>query len=146
MIAILLLLFIILVLILSIPAVQTSLGKYATKKLNEKYNTNITISKVGLQFNGDVELKGIYVIDHKENNLITIEELNTSIINVKNIYDGKLTFGDMIDPRRGFIYATGDVPRGGTKGFFDDTATTKIYTLALHYTLPIWLSKKRMLR
>src|SRR5690554_1060532 len=23
----------------------------------------------------------------------------------------KLTFGDMIDPRRGFIYATGDVPR-----------------------------------
>ncbi len=82
-------------LILSIPAVQTSLGKYATKKLNEKYNTNITISKVGLQFNGDVELKGIYVIDHKDNNLITIDELNTSIINVKNIYDGKLTFGDI---------------------------------------------------
>ena len=31
----------------------------------------------------------------------------------------KLTFGDMIDPRRGFIYSTGDVPRGGTRGFFD---------------------------
>ena len=24
----------------------------------------------------------------------------------------KLTFGDMIDPRAGFIYQTGDVPRG----------------------------------
>jgi type IX secretion system PorP/SprF family membrane protein len=31
----------------------------------------------------------------------------------------KLTFGDMIDPRRGFIYQTGDVPRGGSRGFFD---------------------------
>lgn len=34
----------------------------------------------------------------------------------------KLTFGDMIDPRRGFIYATGDVPRGPTRGFFDASA------------------------
>jgi type IX secretion system PorP/SprF family membrane protein len=41
----------------------------------------------------------------------------------------KLTFGDMIDPRRGFIYATGDLPRGrlldngwGTRGFFDVSA------------------------
>jgi type IX secretion system PorP/SprF family membrane protein len=34
----------------------------------------------------------------------------------------KLTFGDMIDPRKGFIYQTGDVPRGGTKGFFDASA------------------------
>jgi len=34
----------------------------------------------------------------------------------------KLTFGDMIDPRRGFIYATGDVPRGGNVYFFDASA------------------------
>lgn len=43
----------------------------------------------------------------------------------------KLTFGDQIDPRRGFIYQTGDLPRGnfwgdggnwGTKGFFDLSA------------------------
>lgn len=35
----------------------------------------------------------------------------------------KLTFGDMIDPRRGFIYQTGDVPRGnGRRGFFDVSA------------------------
>lgn len=34
----------------------------------------------------------------------------------------KLTFGDMIDPRRGFIYQTGDVPRGGSRGFFDVSA------------------------
>src|SRR5690606_4816220 len=34
----------------------------------------------------------------------------------------KLTFGDMIDPRKGFIYETGDVPRGGSRGFFDASA------------------------
>ena len=34
----------------------------------------------------------------------------------------KLTFGDQIDPRRGFIYQTGDVPRGGNTYFFDASA------------------------
>lgn len=41
----------------------------------------------------------------------------------------KLTFGDMIDPRRGFIYQTGDVPRGnGRRGFFDASAGIVGYT------------------
>ncbi|MDG1429239.1 MAG: PorP/SprF family type IX secretion system membrane protein [Crocinitomicaceae bacterium] len=39
----------------------------------------------------------------------------------------KLTFGDMIDPRRGFIYQTGDVPRGGSRGFFDASAGTVLF-------------------
>jgi len=34
----------------------------------------------------------------------------------------KLTFGDMIDPRKGFIYETGDVPRAGSRYFFDASA------------------------
>jgi len=39
----------------------------------------------------------------------------------------KLTFGDMIDPRRGFIYQTGDVPRGGKRGLFDASAGAVIF-------------------
>ena len=39
----------------------------------------------------------------------------------------KLTFGDMIDPRRGFIYSTNDVPRGGSRGFFDASAGAVVY-------------------
>ncbi|WP_231565542.1 translocation/assembly module TamB domain-containing protein [Psychroserpens sp. Hel_I_66] len=89
------LLFIILVLILSIPAVQTSLGKYVTKELNDQYGTNINIGKVGLQFNGDVELKEVYIEDYKKDTLIAINELNTSILNYRNISNGKLTFGDI---------------------------------------------------
>lgn len=46
---------------------------------------------------------------------------------VKSLDWDKLTFGDMIDPRRGFIYATGDVPRGGTRGFFDASAGTVLF-------------------
>ncbi|PIA77882.1 N-acetyl-gamma-glutamyl-phosphate reductase [Gaetbulibacter sp. 4G1] len=88
-------LFIILVLVLSIPFVQTSLGNYATKKLNNEFGTNINIDKVGLQFNGDVELKNIYIEDYKKDTLINIAELNTSILSFKNLYNGKLVFGDI---------------------------------------------------
>ncbi len=82
-------------LILSIPAVQTSLGKYVTKRINDDFGTNINIGKVGLQFNGDVELKEIYIEDYKKDTLIAINELNTSILNYRNIIDGTLNFGDI---------------------------------------------------
>ncbi len=89
------LLFIILVLVLSIPFVQTRLGNYATEKLNSEFGTNINIDKVGLQFNGDVELKNIYIEDYKKDTLINIVELNTSILSFRNLYNGKLVFGDI---------------------------------------------------
>ena len=93
--AILLLLFIILFLLLSIPAVQTKLGKYATKKVNDEFGTNINIDRVGLQLNGDVELKSIYIEDYKKDTLVSIKELNTSILSFKKLINGKLTFGDI---------------------------------------------------
>lgn len=34
----------------------------------------------------------------------------------------KLTFGDMIDERKGFIYQTGDIRNNGSRGFFDASA------------------------
>lgn len=83
------------VLILSIPAVQTKIGKYATKRVNEDYKTNINIDRVGLQFNGDVELKDILIRDYKADTLFSIKELNTSIISVKNLLNNKFTFGDV---------------------------------------------------
>tara|TARA_R110002049_G_scaffold307171_1_gene506982 strand:+ start:7735 stop:12138 length:4404 start_codon:yes stop_codon:yes gene_type:complete len=88
-------LFIILVLILSIPPVQTALGNYATKRINNNFGTNISIYKVGLQLNGDVELKNVYVEDYKKDTLISIAELNTSILSFRNLYNGKLVFGDI---------------------------------------------------
>lgn len=82
-------------LVLSIPVVQTNIGNYVTERLNSEFGTNINIDKVGLQFNGDVEIKDIYIEDYTKDTLISIAELNTSIINVKSLYDGKLAFGDI---------------------------------------------------
>ncbi len=83
------------VLLLSIPAIQTKLGAYVTNILNEDYKTNINVGKVGLQFNGDVELKEILIKDYKNDTLISVLELNTSILNFKNLYNSKLNFGDI---------------------------------------------------
>ena len=88
-------LFIILVLVLSVPAVQTKLGKYATKRLNEDFKTNININRVSLQFNGDVELKEIFIEDYKKDTLVSIKELNTSILSFTNLANGNLVFGDI---------------------------------------------------
>ena len=45
----------------------------------------------------------------------------------------KLTFGDMIDPRRGFIYSTGDVPRGESVYFFDASAGVVGYSKNFYF-------------
>ena len=82
-------------LVLSIPAIQTKIGSYITKSINEDFKTNINIGKVGLQFNGDVELKEVLIKDFKKNTLISASEINTSILNFKNLYNGKLNFGDI---------------------------------------------------
>jgi hypothetical protein len=94
-VAIILLLFIILVLLLSIPAVQTHLGKKVTKRLNDDFGTNINIGKIGLQFNGDIEIKEILIRDYKKDTLFAAKELNSSILNFRNIINSKLVFGDI---------------------------------------------------
>jgi hypothetical protein len=83
------------VLVLSIPAVQTSLGKYITGIINDDFGTNINIGKIGLQFNGDVELKEVYIEDYKKDTLIAVDEINTSILNYRNVIHGTLDFGNI---------------------------------------------------
>ncbi len=82
-------------LLLSIPSIQTYLGKKVTTKINEDFKTNINIGKIGLQFNGDVELKEILIRDYKKDTLISVVELNTSILNFRNVINSKLVFGDI---------------------------------------------------
>jgi len=62
----------------------------------------------------------------------------------KSLDWSKLTFGDMIDPRKGFIYKTGDYPKqGGSNGFFDVSSgfllSSKTFNIGLaanHLTRP----------
>lgn len=80
---------------LSIPAVQTKLGRYATDRINNDFKTDINIGRVGLQLNGDIELKEILIRDYKQDTLISVGELNSSIISFQNLLNSKLNFGDI---------------------------------------------------
>ena len=83
---------------------------------------------------------GIYSYNLKVNRKLSIMFGARAAYYQKYLDWSKLTFGDMIDPRRGFIYQTGDVPRGnGKRGFFDVSAGMVAYTqyfyagLAIHH-------------
>ncbi len=78
-----------------IPAVQTSVANRITNKLNKTYNTKINIDKVKLQINGNIALNSIYIEDYKNDTLISIEKLNTTIVSLNNFINGKYTFGDI---------------------------------------------------
>ncbi len=88
-------LFILLLLVFSIPGVQTYFGSYATQRINEKLDTNIKVGKVGLQLNGDIEFKNILIKDHKNDSLISINEFNSSILSFANINNNSLIFDDI---------------------------------------------------
>ena len=74
---------------------QTKLGKKATDALNSKYNTDITIGRVGVNLWGEVSLKDIYVADHHKDTLAYIQALNTSILDFKELQEGDLLFDDI---------------------------------------------------
>ncbi|WP_240321094.1 translocation/assembly module TamB domain-containing protein [Kordia sp. SMS9] len=79
--------------IFSIPAVQTAIGKEATDWLNEKYDTDINIDRIGLKWNGDISLKNIYIKDYLKDTLIHINALETSVLSFNNAINSKLEFG-----------------------------------------------------
>lgn len=89
----LLLLFVFLLLFFSIPAVQSSLGKRITNNINTKYNTNISIEKVGLLYNGNIKLKSVFVKDHYQDTLFFVKGLNSSILSFAKIYDNNFDLG-----------------------------------------------------
>jgi len=79
--------------IFSIPAVQTSAGKFVTNKINNKFGTNITVAKLGVKWNGDLNLKGVLIKDHHKDTLIYAESIATSVLSAKKAIDGNLELG-----------------------------------------------------
>ncbi|MBQ0739255.1 translocation/assembly module TamB domain-containing protein, partial [Aquimarina celericrescens] len=92
--------FIVLVLVFSIPAVQTSVAKKVTNSLNETYGTDINVKAISISYNGKVVLDEVYIADHHQDSLISAKEINTSLINVPAILSGShLDFGDLTADR-----------------------------------------------
>ncbi len=80
----------------SLPPVQTYIAKRATKSLNEKFGTNINIDRVQFSpFSMSTTIKDIYVEDYRNDTLIFINKLSTSILSLRKIVGGRLEFGDI---------------------------------------------------
>ena len=90
----LILLFIILLIVFSIPAVQTSVAKKLTDSLREKNDVNISIGRVSLGYFGNVKLNEIYVEDHHADTLLTAEEIRSSIISFSNLINNSPNLGN----------------------------------------------------
>ena len=81
-------------LVFSLPVVQTKLATVATDKLNEEFGTNINIGRVQFSpFTLRTNIKDIYVEDFRQDTLIHINKLSTSILNLRGMIAGDLEFG-----------------------------------------------------
>ena len=99
--------FLLLGILVSLPYVQTQIGKKVTKSLNKEYNTNINVGKVGINlFSLDVALKDIYIEDHHKDTLAYIGALNTSILDFKELREGDLLFDAIEIDELDFIIKT----------------------------------------
>lgn len=92
---ILVLLLITIVIIFSIPSVQTYVAKKVTDNLNETYGTDITIDRLGLNWRGEVDIRGVLINDHHADTLIYAKELQTNVLSFRNLIAGDLGFGNI---------------------------------------------------
>ncbi len=89
-----LLFFLLLIILLSLPVVQSNLAKRATNWLNKEYNTNIVIKGVDLSWLGSVQLKEIEIRDHHNDTLIFVQNLSTSLLNAKRVLENNVDLGE----------------------------------------------------
>ncbi len=87
------LLIVLIIVTLSIPAVQTIIAKKITTKLNKEFGTSIFIERLGLNWKGEIDIREVYIEDHHHDTLIYSKRLQTNLLSVKNLMDGNLDFG-----------------------------------------------------
>ncbi len=79
-----------LIIIFSIPAIQTKIAGIVTDNLNEDYGTDLEIKKVDLSLLGSVSIRGIEIRDHHKDTLIFVDRIRTSLLNAKRILDNNI--------------------------------------------------------
>ncbi|RYG54900.1 MAG: translocation/assembly module TamB, partial [Chitinophagaceae bacterium] len=78
---------------LTLPPVQTRLGKFATERINTEFGTNIRIDQIAISIFGGVKLKEVLIRDHHQDTLVYSKRLQTNILSFKQLYNGDLLFG-----------------------------------------------------
>lgn len=77
---------------LSLPAVQTKVGKYLMGRINNDFGTNINIDKVKISVFGGVKIQNVLILDHHKDTLIYTKILNTNLLDVNAVLEGDLIF------------------------------------------------------
>ncbi|SDL11969.1 Family of unknown function [Salinimicrobium catena] len=90
----LLLLFIILLIVFSIPSVQTSVARKITNSLKENKDVDITIGKVGITYGGRMDLRDVLIRDHHQDTLIFSEKVTTSLTSFKSLFNNNPVLGN----------------------------------------------------
>lgn len=91
----LVMLIILIIIVFSIPSVQTWTAKKVTTALNEKLGTGFNIDRMGLNWKGQIDIREVFIADHHQDTLIYSKELQTSIRSFTALIQGKIRFGDI---------------------------------------------------
>lgn len=83
------------VFLLTIPAVQTYLGKKVTGNLRESMQVDINVQQLSITPFGSVKLKGVLIKDHHQDTLIYSKQIQTKIVGKRALLKGNLLFGDL---------------------------------------------------
>ncbi len=88
-------LFLVLVGLSALPAVQTSVAQSITNKLNDRFHTNIQIDKFQLTYSGQIALSGIHIKDYKQDTLIDVKTLNMGVRSFSALAAGVFNLGNL---------------------------------------------------
>ncbi|HSM62505.1 MAG TPA: hypothetical protein VK833_01075, partial [Gillisia sp.] len=89
----LLLFFVFLLILFSIPAVQTSVAKKLTKSIREQSDVDVSVGRVSFSYFGKVKLNEVLVKDHHDDTLLDIQEFRTSILGIPNLIANNPSLG-----------------------------------------------------
>ena len=83
------------VIIFSIPSVQSKVAKRVTNYLNESYNTDIRIDRLGLNWKGEIDIREVYIADHHDDTLIYATQLQTDVLSFSSLLEDNFRFGNL---------------------------------------------------
>ena len=86
-------LFFFFIFIFSLPIIQTQISNLILNRVNDKFDLNINLEKAHLSYSGDIEIKNLLIKDHKNDSLIYVKEINTSVLNLLKINSNNFNFG-----------------------------------------------------
>ncbi|MCY4160381.1 MAG: translocation/assembly module TamB [Flavobacteriaceae bacterium] len=83
-------------LLLSLPGVQNRIVNRIAQNLSEKIGGDLQIESLELKYDGQLGLSGIQVKDYKDNPLLEIDQIETSITEINKLINGELDFGQLV--------------------------------------------------